>query len=117
MRCNVRTKLLVSAILALLLAVPGQAFAQAKIKVAIWEFENHADGYFTRITYEHWPLKERPPAELFAPDVSNEKFLSRFERLLSEAGLGARIRSEIEASNAQLTERSAPGEPSEAATQ
>jgi hypothetical protein len=79
--------------------------------------EHHTDGYFTRITYENWPLKERPSAELFAPDVSREKFLSRFERLLTEAGLGARIRSEIEASNAQMNERSAQAEPSEAATQ
>ena len=28
---------------ALLLAMPSQAFAQAKIKIAIWEFENHAE--------------------------------------------------------------------------
>jgi curli biogenesis system outer membrane secretion channel CsgG len=31
---------------ALLLAMPSQAFAQAKIKIAIWEFENHADSYW-----------------------------------------------------------------------
>ena len=55
MRCNVRTKLLVSAILALLLAVPGQAFAQAKIKVAIWEFENHAETHW-------WFFKDMGPA-------------------------------------------------------
>lgn len=30
-------------ILAVLLAFPSSAFAQAKIKVAIWEFENHAE--------------------------------------------------------------------------
>src|SRR5579872_2701191 len=28
--------------LALLLAVPTQSFAQGKIRIAIWEFENHA---------------------------------------------------------------------------
>jgi curli biogenesis system outer membrane secretion channel CsgG len=32
--------------LALLTALPAQSFAQGKIKVAIWEFENHADGYW-----------------------------------------------------------------------
>jgi curli biogenesis system outer membrane secretion channel CsgG len=32
--------------LALLMALPAQSFAQGKIKVAIWEFENHADGYW-----------------------------------------------------------------------
>jgi curli biogenesis system outer membrane secretion channel CsgG len=32
--------------LALLIALPAQSFAQGKIKVAIWEFENHADGYW-----------------------------------------------------------------------
>jgi curli biogenesis system outer membrane secretion channel CsgG len=31
---------------ALLLAMPSRSFAQAKIKVAIWEFENHADTYW-----------------------------------------------------------------------
>ena len=35
-----------AAILALLFAVPAPSFAQGKIKVAIWEFENHADGYW-----------------------------------------------------------------------
>jgi curli biogenesis system outer membrane secretion channel CsgG len=34
------------ALLALLTAWPSPSFAQAKIKVAIWEFENHADGYW-----------------------------------------------------------------------
>ena len=36
-------KLLSPALLLVLMAVPGQAFAQAKIKIAIWEFENHAE--------------------------------------------------------------------------
>ena len=55
MRCIVRTKLLVSAILAVLLALPGHAFAQAKIKVAIWEFENHAESHW-------WFFKDMGPA-------------------------------------------------------
>ncbi len=38
-----RRLLCVIASLALLLALPAPGFAQAKIKVAIWEFENHAE--------------------------------------------------------------------------
>jgi hypothetical protein len=64
--------------------------------------EHFADGYATRITYEHWPLKERPAPELYEPDVSKEKFLSRLQRLLTEAGLGERIATEIAASEAQV---------------
>jgi len=33
-------------VLALLFALPAPGFAQGKIKVAIWEFENHADTYW-----------------------------------------------------------------------
>jgi len=33
-------------VLAALLALPSQSFAQAKIKIAIWEFENNADSYW-----------------------------------------------------------------------
>ena len=42
-------------LLALLLVLPSQAFAQAKIKVAIWEFENHAETHW-------WFLKDMGPA-------------------------------------------------------
>jgi curli biogenesis system outer membrane secretion channel CsgG len=35
-----------AAVLALLFALPAPSFAQGKIKVAIWEFENHADSYW-----------------------------------------------------------------------
>ena len=34
------------ALLVLLTALPSQGFAQAKIKVAIWEFENHAETHY-----------------------------------------------------------------------
>ena len=34
------------ALLVLLTALPSQSFAQAKIKVAIWEFENHAETHY-----------------------------------------------------------------------
>jgi hypothetical protein len=64
--------------------------------------EHHADGYATVMTYEHWPLKERPRPELYDPDVTKEKFLPRLERLLTEAGLGERIAKEIAASEAQV---------------
>src|SRR5262249_6575112 len=53
--CVVKRRMLQSAILALLLAFPGQAFAQAKIKVAIWEFENHAETSW-------WFFKDMGPA-------------------------------------------------------
>jgi len=32
--------------LTLVLALPTHGFAQGKVKIAIWEFENHADGYW-----------------------------------------------------------------------
>ena len=40
-------------------------------------------------------------SELFRPDVQQEKFLPRLERLLAGAGLGERIRKEIEVANEQ----------------
>src|SRR4029077_6376185 len=47
MRCAMkRTVLTLAALVALQIAMPTQSFAQAKIKVAIWEFENHADSYW-----------------------------------------------------------------------
>jgi curli biogenesis system outer membrane secretion channel CsgG len=36
----------VAAILALLVVLPSPGFAQGKIRVAIWEFENHADQHY-----------------------------------------------------------------------
>ena len=41
-----RGVMLVAVAAVLLLAMPSRSFAQAKIKVAIWEFENHADTYW-----------------------------------------------------------------------
>ena len=42
-----RTGRILTAAVALLLALPSLSLAQGKIKVAIWEFENHADtGYW-----------------------------------------------------------------------
>ena len=35
-----------AATVALVLALPVAGFAQGKIKIAIWEFENHADSYW-----------------------------------------------------------------------
>ena len=55
MRCAVRIKLLRPTLLVLLLTFPTQAFAQAKIKVAIWEFENHAETSW-------WFFKDMGPA-------------------------------------------------------
>ncbi len=67
--------------------------------------EHYADGYVALLTYERWPLRVAPPAELYVPDVTQEKFLPRLERLLAEAGLGARIRKETEAAGAQVREQ------------
>ncbi len=55
MRCAVKTRILRLAVLAVFLAFPAQAFAQAKIKVAIWEFENHAETHW-------WFFKDMGPA-------------------------------------------------------
>jgi len=38
-----RTSVCLAAALALLLALPSRSFAQGKIRIAIWEFENHAE--------------------------------------------------------------------------
>jgi curli biogenesis system outer membrane secretion channel CsgG len=67
----VRTKLLVSSVLALLLALPSHALAQAKIKVAIWEFENHAETHW-------WFFKDMGPAARNQIDTefSENKMLS-----------------------------------------
>ncbi len=69
--------------------------------------EHLVDGTLATLTYEHWPLAKPPPADLYRPDVSDEKFLPRLERVLTDAGLGKRIRTEIETANAAL----APGAP------
>ncbi len=61
--------------------------------------EHDVEGYVAQITYEHWPLAKAPSADLYRPDVTQEKFLPRLERLLTEAGLGKRIRKEIETAN------------------
>ena len=66
-----KTRLVVSSILALLLALPAHAFAQAKIKVAIWEFENHAESSW-------WFHKDMGPAARNQIDTefSENKMLS-----------------------------------------
>ena len=71
MRCIVRTKLIGSTILALLLVVPAHALAQARIKVAIWEFENHAETHW-------WFFKDMGPAARNQIDTefSENKLLS-----------------------------------------
>jgi len=67
----VRTRLIGPAILTLLLVLPGHAFAQAKIKVAIWEFENHAETHW-------WFFKDMGPAARNQIDTefSENKLLS-----------------------------------------
>src|ERR1700730_19052637 len=46
MRTTTKMLLHLAALIALLFALPAPSFAQGKIKVAIWEFENHADSYW-----------------------------------------------------------------------
>jgi curli biogenesis system outer membrane secretion channel CsgG len=93
MRCAVKTRLLRPTLLALLLAFPAQAFAQAKIKVAIWEFENHAESHW-------WFFKDMGPAARNQIDTefSENKALSdkfsvierdKLNLVLKEQNLGA----------------------------
>lgn len=88
-----RTKLLRPTLLALLLAFPAQAFAQAKVKVAIWEFENHAETSW-------WFFKDMGPAARNQIDTefSENKALSdkfsvierdKLNLVLKEQNLGA----------------------------
>src|SRR5207244_3506875 len=93
MRCILRTKLVASSILALLLVLPAHASAQAKIKVAIWEFENHAETSW-------WFFKDMGPAARNQIDTefSENKQLSdkfsvverdKLSLVLKEQNLGA----------------------------
>src|SRR5438477_3979275 len=93
MRCAMRRiVLLLAAILALQIVFPTPSFAQGKIKVAIWEFENHADSY--------WYSSKLGPAARDQIDTEfseNRQLSSKFsviERdklalVLKEQGLGA----------------------------
>lgn len=53
---------------------------------------------------------------LYLPDVSEKKFLPRLERVLTQAGLGKRIRDEIRTANAVLGPEPVRTSPSPAAT-
>jgi hypothetical protein len=68
MRTTVRS---LAAALALTLALPASGFAQAKIKIAIWEFENHAESSW-------WFHKDMGPAARNTIDTefSENKMLS-----------------------------------------
>jgi curli biogenesis system outer membrane secretion channel CsgG len=96
MRCVVRRTFLrptFLALLALLLVFPSPASAQAKIKVAIWEFENHAETHW-------WFFKDMGPAARNQIDTefSENKALSdkfsvverdKLNMVLKEQNLGA----------------------------
>jgi curli biogenesis system outer membrane secretion channel CsgG len=66
-----RTVRCLAATLALVLALPVSGFAQAKIKIAIWEFENHAETHW-------WFFKDMGPAARNQIDTefSENKMLS-----------------------------------------
>ena len=70
--------------------------------------EHEIEGTVAEITYEHWALRKSPPDDLYRPDVTTEKFLPRLERVLTEAGLGKRIRGEIETANALVDAEPSP---------
>src|SRR5438105_15485280 len=92
MRTAGRSLLCVVASLALLLALPTPGLAQAKIRVAIWEFENHAEHHW-------WFYNDLGPAarnqidtEFSENNLLSSKF-SVIERdklnlVLKEQGLG-----------------------------
>ena len=82
-----------AATLALVLALPASGFAQAKIKIAIWEFENHAETHW-------WFFNDMGPAARNQIDTefSENKLLSdkfsvverdKLNLVLKEQGLGA----------------------------
>jgi len=90
MRTTVRS---FAATLALVLALPASGFAQAKIKIAIWEFENHAESSW-------WFHKDMGPAARNTIDTefSENKMLSskfsvverdKLNLVLKEQGLAA----------------------------
>ena len=90
---SLKRVLLPLASLALLLALPSQASAQAKIKVALWEFENHA-------ATSWWFYNDLGPAARNQIDTQfseNPKLSSTFsvierdklDLVLKEQGLGA----------------------------
>jgi len=93
MRCAVKRILLAPLLLGVLAAFPTQASAQAKIKVAIWEFENHAETSW-------WFFKDMGPAARNQIDTefSENKLLSdkfsvierdKLNLVLKEQGLAA----------------------------
>ncbi len=93
MRCPVKRILLAPLLLSVLAAFPTQASAQAKIKVAIWEFENHAETSW-------WFFKDMGPAARNQIDTefSENKLLSdkfsvierdKLNLVLKEQGLAA----------------------------
>src|SRR5438093_11811353 len=82
-----------AATLALILALPGSGFAQAKVKIAIWEFENHAETHW-------WFFNDMGPAARNQIDTefSENKLLSakfsvverdKLNLVLKEQGLAA----------------------------
>src|SRR5215469_14920565 len=93
MKSAVRILLHVSVCAALLLSLPAPGFAQGKIRIAIWEFENHAE-------HSWWFYNDMGPAARNTIDTQfseNQLLSSKFsviERdklnlVLKEQGLAA----------------------------
>ena len=62
------------ALLALLTALPSSSFAQAKIKVAIWEFENHAETHY----WYSWKLGPAARDQIDTEFSENSALSSKF---------------------------------------
>jgi hypothetical protein len=59
--------------------------------------EHLTNGSISPIEYAYWLPEQRPPRELFRPDVEQEAFLPRLERYLGILGLRHLIEPELEA--------------------
>ncbi len=77
---------------------------EGRIFPAEIRLEHYADGFVSTIDYEYWLPQAAPPAELF--EASNERgsFLDRLKAYATQAGLGDRIRAELERADEQLRE-------------
>ncbi len=66
--------------------------------------QHFADGFVTTINYEHWRPNVPPPSAVYTPEVTKEKFLPRLQRLLDEAGIGGKLRTEIAEAEKRIAE-------------
>jgi hypothetical protein len=77
----------------------GERFYPAEVRL-----RHLAEGFTTRIAYEHWRPAEPPPPGLFEPSLEQGRFVDRMKAYLARIGHGERFRAEIELADAQLRE-------------